>query len=81
MLIDIYARSMMTATRHSCVQVRDLPAPRPKAQGLAREENAAKQPSGAFAKLAQRIKRMATGLRPTAHHLNQPVRCIDLQNL
>ncbi|WP_291736203.1 hypothetical protein [Leisingera sp. F5] len=29
MLIDIYARSMMAATRQDCVRLRDLPAPRP----------------------------------------------------
>ncbi|AHD02849.1 hypothetical protein [Leisingera methylohalidivorans] len=29
MLIDIYARSMMAATRQDCVRLRDLPAPAP----------------------------------------------------
>lgn len=32
MLIDIYARSMVTATRQDCVQLRDLPAPKPRPQ-------------------------------------------------
>lgn len=29
MLTDIYARTMITATRQTCVKLRDLPAPKP----------------------------------------------------
>lgn len=81
MLIDIYARSMMTATRHPCVEVRDLVAPASKPQDLAQKEITDKGFSAVFARMIKRIKYLTTGLRPTVRHLNQPVRCIDLQNL
>ncbi|MEP4036965.1 MULTISPECIES: hypothetical protein [unclassified Pseudophaeobacter] len=81
MLINIYARSMMTATRHPCVMVRDMPAATQPAPVLAAAEPVSKKDSRGFAALVQQIKRLASGLRPTARRLNQPMRCIDLQKL
>ena len=71
MLTDIYARSMMTATRQSCVQLRDLPAP-----------SAPPAPSmGLICRQVQRITGLLKAPRLSWRRLNQPVRCIDLQNL
>ncbi len=81
MLINIYARSMMTATRHPCVMVRDIPAAPQPAPAFAPTDSVSTQSSGGFAALVQQIKRLASGLRPTARRLNQPMRCIDLQKL
>lgn len=81
MLINIYARSMMTATRHPCVMVRDIPAAPQQPAALTPAVSLSHKSSGGRAALVQQIKRLITGLRPTARRLNQPIRCIDLQNL
>jgi len=81
MLINIYARSMMTATRHPCVMVRDMPAAPQPAPASAPADSFSNKSSGGLAAFLQRIKRLVTGLRPTARRLNQPMRCIDLQKL
>ena len=74
MLTDIYARSMMTATRQSCLQLRDLPAPSapcaPPAPSM-----------GLIRRQIQRITGLIKAPLLSWRRLNQPVRCIDLQNL
>ncbi|MFT6457843.1 hypothetical protein [Pseudophaeobacter arcticus] len=72
MLINIYARSMMTAARQPCVLVRDLPA----AAGTGE-----KTTPGRFAKVPRLFKSLAMGLQPKARQARQPLRCIDLQKL
>lgn len=81
MLINIYARSMLTATRHDCVNVRDyspttaLPLDMPTTF-----DPQVNRPRG-FAKLAQLIKRLGNAVRLLQRPMHQPVRCIDLRNL
>ena len=77
MLIDIYARSMLTATRHDCVRVRDLSAATERLRSVPPAESYQDNSSGVFARVTPLIKRLAT-LRGPAR---RPVRCIDLQNL
>ncbi|CUH88115.1 hypothetical protein PH5382_02047 [Phaeobacter sp. CECT 5382] len=77
MLTDIYARSMLTATRHDCVRVRDLPSTTGRLRDLPPPAHYQSSEAGVFAKLVLLIKRRAAvfGLQ------RRPVRCIDPQNL
>lgn len=81
MLIDIYARSMMTATRHDCVRVRDMPIAAKAPRALPAAYTPPEPTPGIFAKLLSWTKRSLAGRNPFGHRLNQPVRCIDLQKL
>ncbi len=81
MLIDIYARSMMTATRHDCVRVRDMPIATESRHALPAAYSAPERTPGSFAKLLGWAKRSFAGRLIAGHRLNQPVRCIDLQKL
>lgn len=73
MLTDIYARSMLTATRQDCVKLRDLPASTGNRRKLPQAYSAPPATKGALAKLAAWIKRQAAG--------RQTTRCLDLQKL
>lgn len=81
MLIDIYARSMMTATRHNCVQVRDMPIAEKSPRALPAAYSPPERTPGIFAKLLTGAKRSLAGLQAARYRANQPVRCIDLQKL
>lgn len=72
MLINIYARSMMTAARQPCVLVRDIPP----ATVTAAEPDTNATP-GWFAKMLRLFRLRAT----KARQARQPLRCVDLQNL
>jgi hypothetical protein len=81
MLIDIYARSMMTATRHDCVRVRDMPTAAKPPHALPAAYTPPERSLGVFAKLLSRSREALAGRTPFGRGLNQPVRCIDLQKL
>ena len=66
MLTDIYARSMLTATRQDCVRLRELPPTKP----LPRAYQAPPAAKGTLARLAGWLRR-----RP------QRTRCINPQNI
>lgn len=72
MLINIYARSMMTAARQPCVLVRDIPPATVTAAGPDKSAT-----PGWFAKVLHLLKLRAT----KARQARQPLRCVDLQNL
>lgn len=77
MLTDIYARSMLTATRHDCVRVRDLPPATGRLRDIPPTVQHQDSSPGVFAKLAFLIKKRAAAFGAT----RRPVRCIDPQNL
>ncbi|MEP2716897.1 hypothetical protein [Pseudophaeobacter sp.] len=81
MLIDIYARSMMTATRQPCVQVRDMPALPAARHDLPAAYVPPQQAPGVLDRLTRWFKGKAKRVYPGFNRLNQPVRCIDLQKL
>ena len=81
MLIDIYARSMMTATRHDCVRVRDMPPAAKPPRALPAAYAPPERTLGIFARLLGWSRGALAGRSPFGRGLNQPVRCIDLQKL
>lgn len=73
MLTDIYARSMLTATRQDCVKLRDLPPSTGNRRKLPQTYSTPPVAKSVLSRFAAWIKRQATG-RPTT-------RCLDLQKL
>ena len=73
MLIDIYARSMLTATRQDCVPLRAYTPKPPRTKTPSRQDSTEKRPKHLLAKLTKGIKRLT--LR------RQPVQCLNPQKL
>jgi hypothetical protein len=76
MLLNIYARSMMVATRQPQSVLRDRATTQDRPIDTPPHSTAA---MSVLASLMSRFKRALGGMRPVAPQMVQPKNCIDLQ--
>lgn len=81
MLTNIYARSMLTATRHDCVRLRDFPRSAKQQQTIPSPSTPSEKQAHGFARLDRLNKSFIRWVTSKVHPIQRPVQCIDIQKL